>query len=69
MSTLAFLVATAVLYYVCFLSFVWIIRKFTHCSPNAPRDATIRDVLRLYRERCIELERMAEERGVVLEDL
>jgi hypothetical protein len=67
MSTIAFLLATAVLYYVCFLSFVWIIRKYTHCSPNARSEASIREVLRLYQIRSLELEQMAEEKGVVLD--
>jgi hypothetical protein len=68
-STVAIFVCVVVLYYSCFLGFIWIIRRYTHCSPNAPSNASIKDIMGLYRQRCIELERMAEEQGVVLEDL
>jgi hypothetical protein len=68
-STVAIFVFVVVLYYSCFLGFIWIIRRYTHCSPNAPSNASIKDIMGLYRQRCIELERMAEQQGVVLEDL
>lgn len=50
-----------------YLLFVWLIRRYTHCSPMADGDASLKDIIRLYRERNLELERMAEQNGVVLE--
>jgi hypothetical protein len=68
MSELAFAIGTAVLYFMFYNLFVYMIRRYTHCSPNAPSNVSIRGVMSLYRERCAELERMAEERGIVLDD-